>query len=125
MLIVCRRNVSRWACLIGLCAFLWIDPVSAIAASRPLSSLALSTLEPRLSAPGAQGAGDADSTSTTTPFYKKTWFLAGAAGLVAVVAIVLASGGDEDEPGGPRKALPGFPPPPSLLSLRGNDSSTR
>jgi hypothetical protein len=55
-------------------------------------------------------AGDGPDTK---PFYRKSWFLAGAGGLVVVTAILLARGGGEKE-GSPTGggSLPGFPPLP-------------
>jgi hypothetical protein len=65
--------------------------------------------------PAQQGEAAGDSAGTR-PFYRRTWFLAGAAGLAVVTAILLASGGDDDR-GSPiaGASLPGFPPPPNCF----------
>jgi hypothetical protein len=64
----------------------------------------------------AQQSEAARDTTATKPFYRKTWFLAGAAGLTVATAILLASGGGDDgRPPILGESLPGFPPPPKLL----------
>jgi hypothetical protein len=68
----------------------------------------------------AQAAGDATQgtgSTSATPVYKKTWFIAAAVGVVAVAAILFASGGGADEPSREPEGLPGFPPPPSGLQF--------
>ena len=71
---------------------------------------------PRLPIGLARNYEAGDEIAGSRPFYRKTWFLAGAAGIVVATAILLASGGDGDGrspiEGG---TLPGFPPPPKPL----------
>lgn len=69
----------------------------------------------RLSTGLAQQGAAASDAAGARPFYRKTWFLAGAAGLAVVSAILLASGGsDNGRPPIEAESLPGFPSPPRL-----------
>ena len=139
-----RKRMRCRICLgIGMGAFLWVQgaagvlmaqtarpPVSDRPVTLMLQSDALtSRIEatplpeahptlalriPALSTSSSPGTDEAGTPGESRPLYKKGWFLAGLAVLVAGTAVLLASSGDDREHLPPPESLPDFPPPPDL-----------
>jgi hypothetical protein len=144
MLWVRRKRLRIRICLgIGMGAFLWVQGVGGVvmaqAASPPASTppatqalrlgFLLSRIEmpqvaaasptfalriPALSVSSAGGSGETGPPGESKPLYKRGWFLAGLAVLVAGTAVLLASSGGDRERLPVSESLPGFPPPPDL-----------
>jgi len=139
-----RRRLRSRICLgIGMGAFLWVQGAGGVviaqAVSPPASTppaprvlhlgLCVSRIEvpplavanpavvlriPALSASTSPGASETGPPGESEPLYKRSWFLAGLAVLVAGTVVLLASGGDDRERVPARESLPDFPPPPDL-----------